>query len=181
MSKLITSLYDLPILSHQEELALYERIKTGDEKAVDTLVQANLRLVIYVVKNLPFWNRNESGLTYEDLIQIGNMYLLKAAREWKPMGKIRFASFARRVIESWVKREHEKFNKTIHVPSNKQEKIRLIQYIESTMENPSVKEVAKKAKMSEAKVRELKEIMNREPVSLDGLQTDNNVGEHYEN
>jgi RNA polymerase primary sigma factor len=181
MSKLITSLYDLPILSHQDEIDLHKRIKEGDQKAIDTLVRANLRLVVYVVKDLPFWGKNESGLTYEDLIQIGNMYLLKAVKEWEPRGKIRFATFAQFVIQSWVRREHEKFNKTIHVPLKLQEKMRKIQYIESMLENPTIKEIAKKAGLSESKVRELKEIIAREPISLDTLQTDNNVGEHYEN
>jgi len=170
-----------PILSHQEEIELHYAIQNGSVAALDKLVNANLRLVIYVVKELPFWNQTNSGMTYEDLIQIGNLYLIKAAKEWKPKSSIRFATFARKVILAWVKREYEWQSKTIYVPTNLQEQIRKLMYIESTLERPTLLALSKQTGYSVKKIRELKTIMAREPVSLDIIQADKLIGDDHGN
>jgi RNA polymerase sigma factor (sigma-70 family) len=173
--------YKEPILSSQEEIELSHAIQNGSVKALDKLVNANLRLVIYVVKELPFWNQTNSGMTFEDLIQIGNMYLIKAAREWKPRGSIRFATFARKVIHTWVKREYEWHSKTIYIPTNLQEQIRKVMYFEATTPHISTVALAKKTGYSVKKITELKSIMAREPVSLDMIQADKLIGDDHGN
>ena len=179
MKNVISSIYDQaePVLSPQEEIDLARRAQKGCQQALDQMVRANLRLVVYVVKSLPFWQKNERGLTFEDLIQFGNIYLIKAIREWKPISNIRFATFARQVITMWVRREFEKYNATIYIPLKKQESLRKLAHIQNT--NPSVplSELAKLMKLSIKELQKLLDLQSQIVVSYDSLEFDNKISE----
>ena len=179
MKNVISSIYENaePILSPQEEIDLARRAQKGCQQALDKMVRSNLRLVVYVVKSLPFWQKNERGLTYEDLIQFGNIYLIKAIREWQPMNNIRFATFARQVITMWVRREFEKYNATIYIPLKKQESLRKLAHIQNT--NPSVplSELATLMNISNKELQKLLDLQAQVVVSFNSIQFDNKISE----
>ena len=85
-------------LTAQEEIDLAKRIQdNGDEEAFNALVTANMGLVVFVVQKIPSWNL-DSCLSRDDMIQEGNLALMRAARTWKPQN--RFATYARKLIYS---------------------------------------------------------------------------------
>lgn len=178
------------LLSASEEIELAKRIKDGDNKALEKLFNHNLRLVVYVVKRMGIWKSdNHKGVTFDDIVQIGAMYLLKACREWEPRGDLRFSTFARRVIQDWTKREYEQLNNTIRLPQRKQERIRKIREGQWILKDKaSLTNLAKHASgisngadkpMTEDMVVELLKLSNStKTMSLDGFNTDKiNLGE----
>ena len=179
MKNAISSIYDHaePILAPQEEIDLARRAQKGCDKALDKMVRANLRLVVYVVKSLPFWQKYESGLTHEDLIQCGNIYLIKAIKEWKPINNIRFATFARQVITMWVRREFEKYNATIYIPLKKQESLRKLAHIQNTNPNVSLSELSKLMKINSKELKKLLDLQSQNVISYDSLDFDNKISE----
>ena len=163
-----------PLLTAQEEIDLHHRIVRGDEEAHDRLVEANLGLVVYVIQKLPQWNL-ESCLTRDDLVQEGNMALMRAAHHWKP--KYRFASYARKLIKSQVMRAIENKGLLIHVPVPVQEDVRKIKRTEAELtqslgRQPTTKEIATHTCMTEHRVRDRLVVSQRQPVSLDAYKRD---------
>jgi RNA polymerase primary sigma factor len=164
------------LLTADEEIELARRIhQNGDEDAFEDLVRANLGLVVFIVQKLPAWSL-DSCLTREDLIQEGNIALMRAARTWKPQS--RFASYARKLIFSQVMRAIENTGLMIHVPVPVQEQIRKVKKNETQLTQqlgrpPTVEEIAQKANLSAAKVKDCLIIHQRQPVSIDAYSNDN--------
>lgn len=162
------------LLTAQEEIDLHHRIAQGDEEAHDRLVEANMGLVVYVIQKLPQWNL-DSCLTRDDLVQEGNMALMRAAHHWKP--KYRFASYARKLIKSQVMRAIENKGLLIHVPVPVQEDVRKIKRTETDLtqalgRQPTTKEIAERTGMSEHRVRDRLVVSQRQPISLDVFKKD---------
>lgn len=105
-----------PLLSAEEEKELFIKYYNGDNKAKDILIKANLRLVIYVVKN-----HLNKGLDVMDLIQEGNLGLIRAV-EMYDIEKSKFSSYAYRWINSKVRRSFQLYERTIKIPVNQIEK-----------------------------------------------------------
>ena len=84
-----------PPLSKEEELALSERLTAGDEEAKRTLIEHNLRLVVYIAKKF-----DNTGVSIEDLISIGTIGLIKAVNTFRSDRNIKLATYARRCIEN---------------------------------------------------------------------------------
>jgi RNA polymerase primary sigma factor len=164
------------LLTADEEIELARRIhEHGDEDAFETLVLANLGLVVFVVQKVPAWGL-ESCLTREDLIQEGNLALMHAARTWRP--KSRFASYARKIIYGHVMRAVENTGLMIHVPVPVQEQIRKMKKAETLLmqslgREPTTAELATKTGFCEDKIKEYIIITQRQPVSLDVYANDN--------
>src|ERR671932_613646 len=107
------------LLTHQEEIDLSRRVKAGDTKARRRLVEKNLRLVVSVAKKYRGY-----GLPFEDLIQEGNIGLMKAVEKFDPDRGFRFSTYATWWIRQAVQRAVADKGRTIRVPVHMGEKMR---------------------------------------------------------
>ena len=166
----LQSLYKIPTLTRQEEIDLAVLIAQGNEEALDKLVTHNLRFVVSVIKKMPNWSH--SNMPMEDLLSFGNEALMNAARTWKPMGKIRFASYAKKFIHFDVQRGVANTKNIIRLPVNITEEIRRTKYQERVLtqqlqREPTEKELADKLGVPTTRVAYINSILNKEPVSLE--------------
>jgi RNA polymerase primary sigma factor len=109
------------LLSHAEEIDLSKKAKAGDKRARQRLVEKNLRLVVSVAKKYRGY-----GLPFEDLIQEGNIGLMKAVEKFDPDKGFRFSTYATWWIRQAVQRAVADKGRTIRVPVHMTEKIRKV-------------------------------------------------------
>jgi RNA polymerase primary sigma factor len=107
------------LLTHAEEIELSERAKAGDERARRRLIEKNLRLVVSVAKKYRGY-----GLPFEDLIQEGNIGLMKAVEKFDPERGFRFSTYATWWIRQAVQRAVADKGRTIRVPVHMGDKMR---------------------------------------------------------
>lgn len=132
------------LLTHDEEIELSEKAKAGDKRARRRLIEKNLRLVVSVAKKYRGY-----GLAFEDLIQEGNIGLMKAVEKFDPDRGFRFSTYATWWIRQAVQRAVADKGRTIRVPVHMTEKIRKVSraYNELSVERerePSEEEVAER-------------------------------------
>ncbi len=157
---------DTPLLSFEQEIDLSKRVQKGDELARRILVEANLRLVVKIAKS---YVSNDVGLM--DLVQEGNIGLMKAAEKYDYRRKVRFSTYASWWIKQSITRALSNKRRPIRLPHRKEDALRKIQktYItlsQELMRKPSIEEVSKDVGM---KKKEVVEIMNfsNSVISLD--------------
>jgi RNA polymerase primary sigma factor len=147
------------LLSHQEEIDLSRRAKAGDKRARQRLIEKNLRLVISVAKKY-----RGVGLPFEDLIQEGNIGLMKAAEKFDPERGWRFSTYATWWVRQAVQRALADKGRTIRVPVHMGDKIRKMARTYNALSaelgrDPSDEEVAKRLEWTVEEVRDVKGAM----------------------
>ena len=147
------------LLTHHEEVDLSRRAKEGDKRARERLIEKNLRLVVSVAKKYRGY-----GLPFEDLIQEGNIGLMKAVEKFDPDRGFRFSTYATWWIRQAVQRAVADKGRTIRVPVHMTEKIRKMarSYNEVSAElerEPTDEEVAGRLGWTVDEVRDVKDAM----------------------
>jgi len=169
----------ISLLSPEEELELSEKVAQGDENAINKLAESNLRLVVSIAKR--YVGR---GLLFLDLIQEGNIGLMKAVDKFDSDKGYKFSTYATWWIRQAITRALADQARTIRVPVHMVETINKMSRIQRqlTLElnrEPSEEELAKKMGISVDKVREVIKI-SQEPVSLEtpiGEEDDSHLGD----
>ncbi len=110
----LKNLYDIKLLTPDEEKKLIDRIRKGDRTAVDELIKKNLRFVVSVAKKY-----NSLNVPIEDLVNEGNIGLIIAANKYDPDSGYRFISYAVWWIQKIIMEYLSKYGKTIRLPANK--------------------------------------------------------------
>jgi RNA polymerase primary sigma factor len=108
----LAGINEVPLLTPEEEIQLAERIQMGDLAAREHMIRANLRLVVSIAKN--YMNR---GLTFMDIIEEGNIGLMKAVEKFDPKAGYRFSTYATWWIKQGIRRSLINSVKTVRVPS----------------------------------------------------------------
>ncbi len=155
-----------PLLNSEQELTLAWSVAQGDMEAQRRLVEANLRLVVSIAKRY-----NNHGISLLDLVQEGNLGLIRAAQKFDPARGFRFSTYATWWIRQAISRAVAEHTRTIHIPVHVVEMIYKIKRITRNLyqelgRDPLPEEVAEAAKMSKERVFELQS-MAETPISLD--------------
>ena len=144
-----------PLLTAEEELFYAKRVKAGDSYAKDKLICSNLRLVVSIAKN--YVGR---GLEFADLIQEGNLGLMKAVEKFEPDLGYRFSTYATWWIRQGILRAIADTGRAVRVPVHTQENFNKIKKETDALKHelgrePSLEEVAEKVEMSKKELEEI--------------------------
>jgi RNA polymerase primary sigma factor len=155
-----------PLLTREQEQALARRIRKGDKDALDRLVKANLRFVVSIAKQY-----SNQGLPLEDLINDGNLGLIKAAHRFDEKRGYKFISYAVWWIRQAMLQSLAEHSRIVRLPLNRAGTLYRIgkasrQLDQELGRTPSAREIAKKLKLSEEEVEDTMHIANTH-VSLD--------------
>jgi len=169
----------VPLLSAEEEIELAKRMEKGDKEAKKRLAEANLRLVVSIAKR--YVGR---GMLFLDLIQEGNLGLIKAVEKFDYEKGFKFSTYATWWIRQAITRAIADQARTIRIPVHMVETINKLirvsrQLLQELGREPMPEEIAKEMNMSVDKVREIMKI-SQEPVSLEtpiGEEEDSHLGD----
>ena len=170
------------MLSAEKEIELANRIAEGDQSAKNELVEANLRLVVSLARHY-----QGCGLSYQDLIQEGNIGLIKAAEKFDVSKGFRFSTYASWWIKQALSRAIADQSRIIRIPVHMTENINKFKKTERELlsklnREPKIKEIADAMGISEKQAKEIQSYIV-EPTSLDiqvGDDDDTTIGSFIE-
>ena len=172
----------IPLLSPERELYLAEQITLGNKAAKDELIEANLRLVVSIAKR-----HVGKGMYFLDLIQEGNLGLIKAVEKFDYSKGYKFSTYATWWIRQAITRAIADQARTIRIPVHMVETIHKVsrtarQLLQDLGREPTTEEIAEKLGVTADKVREIMKIA-QDPVSLEtpiGEEEDSHLGDFVE-
>ncbi len=172
----------VPLLTAEEEVALAKRMQDGDEEAQKRLAEANLRLVVSIAKR--YVGR---GMLFLDLIQEGNLGLIKAVEKFDYTKGYKFSTYATWWIRQAITRAIADQARTIRIPVHMGETVNKLirvsrQLLQQLGREPAPEEIAKEMDITVERVREIMKIA-QEPVSLEtpiGEEEDSHLGDFIE-
>jgi RNA polymerase primary sigma factor len=172
----------IDLLNAEQEVSLSKRVEQDDQEAKNALAEANLRLVVSIAKR--YVGR---GMLFLDLIQEGNMGLIKAVEKFDYTKGYKFSTYATWWIRQAITRAIADQARTIRIPVHMVETINKLsriqrQLVQELGREPSDEELAKVMEMTPEKVREILKI-SQEPVSLEtpiGEEDDSHLGDFIE-
>lgn len=166
LEKYLQEIGKMEMLTPEEEVALARRIKQGDEKAMEELAKGNLRFVVSVAKKYV-----NQGMSLNDLINEGNVGLIKATRRFDETRGFKFISYAVWWIRQSIMQALVEQSRAIRLPLNKIDSYQriqraLAQFLQQNERQPSIEEIMEITDLSEKEVTELLKI-DYKPISLD--------------
>ena len=161
----------IPLITVQEEIELADRIKNGDDKARETMITANLRLVVKIAKEY-----SNIGLSLLDLINEGNIGLMKAVERFDPTKGGKLSTYAAWWIKQSIKRALANQSKTIRLPVHMVDRVTQIRKTSTELaerlgRDPTDDELAAEMNLPVSRITLLKSV-SRKPASLDSPLSD---------
>ena len=171
LDKYLADIAKEPMISPDEEVELAQRIKMGDQIALDKLVRANLRFVVSVAKQY-----QNQGLSLADLINEGNVGLIKAAQRFDETKGFKFISYAVWWIRQAILQAVAEQSRMVRLPLNQVGLLSRVKKTASMLEQlyqrkPTIKEIADELDMPEEKIEAILQI-NAKEVSMDAPVSD---------